>query len=120
MAKEKFSEFQIIYKFFDALQLLQTILDPSKFDQTLASNMLDRWARRLGQDHWRETSLAVEFPYELEENCEDTLGDFWREEDNWPGGVVKKRAPIFWFDLTYDEDVINVIDHLDKLRVSTG
>lgn len=92
---------------FDALQLLQIVLDPSKFDQTLASNMLDRWARRPGHDQWRETSLAVEFPYELEENCEDTLGDFWREEDNWPGGVVKKRAPIFWFDLTYDEAVIN-------------
>jgi predicted ATPase len=92
---------------FDALQLLQIVLDPSKFDQTQASSMLDRWARRPGQDHWRETSLAVEFPYELEENCEDTLGDFWREEDNWPGGVVKKRAPIFWFDLTYDEAVIN-------------
>jgi predicted ATPase len=92
---------------FDALQLLQIVLDPAKFDQTLASSMLDRWARRPGQDQWRETSLAIEFPYELEENCEDTLGDFWREEDNWPGGVVKKRAPIFWFDLTYDEDVIN-------------
>lgn len=86
---------------FDALQLLQAVLDPSKFDQTQASSMLDRWARRPGHGTWRETSLAIEYEY-----VSDPIEVIWQDLSNWPNGVVKKQDPCFWFDLEFDEQDI--------------
>ncbi len=50
---------------FDALELLQTLLDPLAFNQTAAEGMLNRWARHIDGSHVRDTFLAVEFPFEF-------------------------------------------------------
>lgn len=82
---------------FDAFELLQVLLDPAKFDQKKAADMVDRWARKPGNDQYRETTLAVEFPFDLGESW-DPIGDLWRKSDNWAEGEVPTESPHFWFD----------------------
>ena len=85
---------------FDAIELLQTILDPAKFDQSKAADMVDRWARRPGDDGWRETSLAIEFTFDaLDANdAWQDIGAIWREPENWPAGDVRTDQPSFFID----------------------
>jgi len=99
---------------FDAIELLQTILDPAKFDQRKASDMVDRWARRPGNDGWRETSLAIEFPFEsLDANdAWQDIGDIWREPENWSAGDVPNDGPSFFIDP--DDEVL-----LEKISSKT-
>jgi predicted ATPase len=95
---------------FDAIELLQTILDPVKFDQSKAADMVDRWARRPGNDGWRETSLAIEFPFielDADEGWQD-IGDLWRDPENWPVGDVPSDGPSFFID-TDDEYILEGI-----------
>jgi predicted ATPase len=87
---------------FDALELLQVVLDPTKFDQTKAANMLNRWARHKDANGWRQTFLAVEFPYDFEKYGNDVV-DIWKNPENWPNGTVKKTDPCFWFAFDYEE-----------------
>jgi predicted ATPase len=99
---------------FDAIELLQTILDPSKFDQNKAADMLDRWARRPGSDGWRETTLAIEFPFvDLDTNdAWQDIGDIWRESSNWLAGDVPTDGPSFFIDP--DDEVL-----LEKISSKT-
>jgi predicted ATPase len=99
---------------FDALELLQILLDPAKFDQIKAADMVDRWARRPGADGWRETSLAVEFPFRIEETW-DAVNDLWRLPGNWADGEVRTDAPGFWLDFD-DEDFVNKVS-LKTVRI---
>lgn len=99
---------------FDAIELLQTILDPAKFDQSKAADMVDRWARRPGDDGWRETSLAIEFPFDAL-NTNDAwqdIGDIWREPESWPAGDVPTDGPSFFIDP--DDEVL-----LEKISSKT-
>lgn len=88
---------------FDAIELLQVILDPAKFDQIKAADMVDRWARRPGVDGWRETSLAIEFPFTALDNdypndVWQDIGDIWRDPGNWSAGDVPSDSPSFFID----------------------
>ena len=42
---------------FDALELLRTLLDPTKFDEQYAAQLVNRWARHSGSAPFRETFL---------------------------------------------------------------
>lgn len=94
---------------FDAIELLQVILDPAKFDQVKAADMVDRWARRPGKDGWRETGLAIEFPFMLLENHSDNVWldivDIWRDPGNWSADEVPSDGPSFYIDQD-DEDLL--------------
>jgi len=84
---------------FDAIELLQVILDPAKFDQIKAADMVDRWARRPGRDGWRETGLAIEFPFdELDDDAWQHVGEIWRNPDNWAAGEIPTDGPSFFID----------------------
>jgi hypothetical protein len=85
---------------FDAIDLLQVILDPAKFNQNKASEMVDRWARRPGKDGWRETSLAIEFPFETLDDFDpwQDVGEIWRNPENWSEGEVPTDGPSFFID----------------------
>jgi len=78
---------------FDALELMTTLLDPTKFEEARASNMVDRWARRRGDVPFRDTFLAIEFPFEFEE-----LSDVWGEETNWPATIHRTESAGFYLD----------------------
>jgi predicted ATPase len=92
---------------FDAIELLQTIIDPAKFDQRKAADMVDRWARQPGQNGWRETCLAVEFPFdELEYDAWEDFGEIWRNPENWPIDEVPSDSPSFFID-TADDKVVD-------------
>lgn len=99
---------------FDAIELLQTILDPVKFDQSKAADMVDRWARRPGSDGWRETTLAIEFPF-VALNTNDAwsdVSDIWQEPANWPAGDLPTDGPSFFIDP--DDEVL-----LEKISSKT-
>jgi predicted ATPase len=85
---------------FDAIELLQVILDPAKFSQQKAADMVDRWARRPGHGDWRETSLAIEFPFEELDNVDawQQIGEIWRNSDNWSVGELPSVGPSFFID----------------------
>ncbi len=85
---------------FDALELLSVLLDPTKFDHDLATNMIDRWARRNGNDPVRKSFLAVEFPLNFVEFYE-----LWGENTNWPENLIRTGHPSFWWDL---EDTVEL------------
>lgn len=85
---------------FDAIELLQVILDPAKFDQIKAADMVDRWARRPGKDGWRETGLAIEFPFEDLDAFDawQHVSEIWSNPDNWSAGDVPSDGPSFFID----------------------
>lgn len=85
---------------FDAIELLQIILDPAKFDQIKAADMVDRWARRPGKDGWRETGLAIEFPFEDLDALDawQRVSEIWSNPDNWSAGDVPSDGPSFFID----------------------
>ena len=99
---------------FDAIELLQVILDPAKFSQQKAADMVDRWARHPGQDGWRETSLAIEFPFEDLDSVDawQHVREIWRDTDNWPVDEVPSDGPSFFIDP--DDELL-----LKKLRGKT-
>jgi predicted ATPase len=103
---------------FDALQLLQAVLDPSKFDQVQASDMLNRWARYPDVNGCRETSLAVEFEFFYDLKSWGPIGDFWQKKDNWPNGIVEKDEPSFWFDLTDDAVAEKFKDKIVRIELT--
>lgn len=94
---------------FDALELLRIILDPTKFDQAKAADMVDRWARHPGKDGWRETSLAIEFPFRnlSKFEPEDDIANIFRNPDNWPADEVPPDNPSFYLELNDDEIYLN-------------
>ena len=65
---------------FDALELLRVLLDPTEFNEERAADMVDRWARRKGEDPVRQTFLAIEFPFEFKE-----VPEIWQDDSNWQG-----------------------------------
>lgn len=95
---------------FDAIELLQVLLDPAKFDQIKAADMLDRWARRPGRDGWRETGLAIEFPFdELDDDAWQHVGEIWRNPDNWSAGDVPTDGPSFFIDPDDEAQLAKII-----------
>lgn len=97
---------------FDAIELLQILLDPPKFNQRKAADMVDRWARRPGKYYGcRETSLAVEFPFTNWEGLDEpemAQGELWRDSENWAEGEIPTNNPCFYID-AYDEDLVKKI-----------
>jgi len=87
---------------FDALELLRRLLDPTYFDEKIATDMVDRWARRKGIELHRETFLAIEFPFEYEDFFE-----IWNDDSNWLGNSNRSDSPKFYLD---QEDQINLND----------
>lgn len=83
---------------FDALELLRTLLDPTMFNLKQATDMVDRWARRKGNEPVRETFIAVEFPFKFED-----LYEIWSDDANWNEGLNRSENPGFWLD--YGDDV---------------
>lgn len=84
---------------FDALELLRTLLDPTLFNQERATEMVDRWARRKGNEPVRETFLAVEFLFEFED-----VDKLWSNDANWVGSLNRTEAAGFYLD--YEDDVL--------------
>ncbi len=94
---------------FDAIELLQILLVPGKFDQKKASDMVERCARRPGKDGWRETGLAIEFPFQLWSNyqCDqppgeheiwDAIFDLWQGSGDIAEGQIETNGPCFIID----------------------
>jgi hypothetical protein len=82
---------------FDALELLRALLDPNEFDEDRASDMVNRWARRIpGDAKVREMSVAVEFNFRAE-----NLYELWSDSSNWRGHYPRTETPGFWI---YDDD----------------
>ena len=48
---------------FDALELLRAILDRSAYDEKRITDMVNRWAGWRAGNQWRETRIAIEFPF---------------------------------------------------------
>lgn len=96
---------------FDAMELLQVILDPAKFDQIKAADMVDRWARRPGKDGWRETGLAIEFPFialdidQADDFWSHVVLDIWHDPGNWLAGETASDNPSFFISAE-DEDLV--------------
>ena len=74
---------------FDAIDLLQVLLDPTKFEQSIAENMVDRWARRGTNKSYRETFIAVEFLYDGQD-----IHTVWANDSNWVGSSIRTEYPI--------------------------
>lgn len=83
---------------FDALELLNVLLDPVKFNLELATNMIDRWARRNENQELRKTFLAIEFPFKYEE-----VNDIFWDASNWPENIPRSQKSNFYWN---DEDTI--------------
>ena len=84
---------------FDALQLLQVLLDPIKFNEDQAADMVNRWARRRASDEKvRELSLAIEFQFEFND-----LIEVWEDPDNWPSHYPRTNSPGFWISSEDDD-----------------
>ncbi len=77
---------------FDALELLQVLLDPIKFDEQHAADLVTRWIRNKGSGNTRETFLAVEFPCWFAD-----AGDLWSDESNWPQTRDRTDSPVFYW-----------------------
>lgn len=80
---------------FDALELIRVLLDPTMFNEELAADMVDRWARRKGDEAFRETFLAIEFPYEFLDEV-----DVWFDDSNWKR--IPRRTETAGFSLDHD------------------
>lgn len=85
---------------FDALELIRVLLDPTMFNEELAADMVNRWARRKGDEAFRETFLAIEFPYQYVDPY-----DVWEEDANWQTSRYRTNLAAFYFD--YDDIVDN-------------
>jgi AAA15 family ATPase/GTPase len=83
---------------FDALELLNVLLDPTKFDSDLATKMLDRWARRNKANEARTTTLAIEFPFAYID-----MYDVWADSTNWTNNLIQSHETSFYWNY---EDVI--------------
>lgn len=84
---------------FDALELLQILLDPTCFDESLAAEMVNRWARRVNEAQAaRQMFLAIEFPF-----CFEESGKVWCNDSNWTSGLHRTEAPSFYIG---GEDVV--------------
>jgi len=80
---------------FDALELLRIVLDPNEFNENLAADMVNRWARRKENDEkYRELFVAVEFPFEQLD-----VAEVWNESSNWLGHYPRTAQPEFWINL---------------------
>lgn len=97
---------------FDAIELLRVILDPIAFDEQLASDMVNRWARRNDTEPVRELFLAVEFIY----NFEDPFS-VWNEDANWQLHTRPSRDNNFMLET--DED-FTPINRGDTIRIELG
>lgn len=86
---------------FDALQLLQVLLDPVYVDEEKATEMVDRWARRCSKDI-RETTLAIEFPFEFIDQTE-----IWDDRNNWKTIHKTRQWPHF---TDHDEDYLEGVE----------
>jgi predicted ATPase len=102
---------------FDAIELFKTLLDPAKFDHKKATDMVDRWARRPEKDGWRETSLAIEFPFptwigDQFDPIEGDLGlhqqDLWQDAGNWTEGENPTDNACFYIN-TFDHNLVKKI-----------
>ncbi len=77
---------------FDALDLIECLWDPTKFDQAKATNMITRWARRENQSYL-PLRLSIEFAFEL--NASTYSIDLWHEDLNWLCNKTRTGSPSF-------------------------
>jgi AAA15 family ATPase/GTPase len=84
---------------FDALELIRVLLDPTMFNEELAADMVNRWARRKGDETFRETFLAIEFPYQYVDP-----DDVWEKDTNWKSSRYRTNSAAFNFDY---EDIVD-------------
>lgn len=84
---------------FDALELLRTLLDPTRFDEHKAAELVNRWARNKEKAPSRETFLAVEFPFEAADPY-----DIWSKEGNWTESMHRTESPSFGGAIGWDPD----------------
>lgn len=79
---------------FDALELLQVLLDPTRFDEHQAAQMVHRWARRINDTEVsREMFLAIEYPFTFED-----LDKVWADDSNWTGTMRRTKGPSFYIN----------------------
>jgi len=78
---------------FDALELIRVLLDPTIFNEKIAADMVNRWARHKSDEAFRETFLAIEFPYEYRDPM-----DFWNDDSNWQGVLRRSDHVGFYLD----------------------
>jgi hypothetical protein len=86
---------------FDALELIECLWDPIRFDEAKATNMITRWARREEQVYL-PLRLAVEFGYEF--NKDITPRDLWEEDENWICNKARTAKPSFFVEPEMQED----------------
>lgn len=79
---------------FDALELLKTLLDPTRFDERHAAELVNRWARHSGNTSSRETFLAIEFPSQAIDPY-----DMWAKDSNWTESLHRTEGPSFSCDI---------------------
>ena len=81
---------------FDALELLQILLDTTKFDENIASDMTQRWVRQANTGHrFRFASLALEFEIDLSVDPYEVFNEnFW----NSGSYSTNHHGFCFWWD----------------------
>jgi hypothetical protein len=86
---------------FDALELLECLWDPTRFDAAKASNMITRWTRREDQTYL-PLRLAIEFEYEFNSNTDSR--NLWHEDENWNCNKPRTGYPSFYATLDMQEE----------------
>lgn len=101
---------------FDALDLVEMLWDPTKFDQNTAQQMVERWSRREDGKHL-PMRVAVEFEYAIEEAYSS---DVWDDDRNWLCNKPRSKNSSFIFtdDSIEDcpEDYSDLVKTIIKLE----
>lgn len=99
---------------FDALDLIECLWDPTRFDQAKATNMITRWARRESQSYL-PLRLSIEFAFEL--NASTYSIDLWHEDSNWLCNKTRTSNPSFMFTEYSHEDYPEEYANFDKTTI---
>lgn len=98
---------------FDALELIECLWVPTKFQQERAKEMLERWARRPGEDS-AKTILSIEFQQRA--NGVDPWS-IWNDDENWKCLKPRTEYPSF---TNFDDLIPDYKDKTYKIRLGVS
>ena len=94
---------------FDALDLIECIWDPIRFDESRARQMVDRWARK-EDGKALPLRLAIEFEYQLDEAYTDRI---WDNPENWKCRKAYNRYGEFYI---WDDPLGDTLEDEERLN----
>jgi hypothetical protein len=76
---------------FDAIELIECLWDPIKFNNSSVKEKISRWARRV-EGTVGETTLAIEFEQDKDD---DDVQSVWLDDKNWECSKPRTSMPTF-------------------------